>query len=127
MTKAPAPPQLVFITVDSADPESIAVFWAELLETEIAGRWGGDYVILKPQPGRQVRMAFQRVPEAKQVKNRVHVDLVVEDLDQAMRRVLDLGGALVTEHLDEPGYKWRVMRDPEGNEFCIAVSGEDPV
>lgn len=114
----------MFITVDAKDPETIASFWAELLETDIAGRWGDDYVILKPQEGRQVRMTFQRVPEEKQVKNRVHIDLVVADLDQGMRRVLDLGGSLVSEHLDDPGYKWRVMRDPEGNEFCIAVSGE---
>ncbi len=66
-------------------------------------------------------MAFQRVPEPKEGKARVHVDVGVDDLDET-RAIEALGGAWtevgVTRNVGD--YRWRVMADPEGNEFCIA-------
>jgi predicted enzyme related to lactoylglutathione lyase len=52
------------------------------------------------------------------VKNRVHIDLDVPDLDTAVSRVLELGGNKLRE-LHEYGIKWAVMGDPNGNEFCL--------
>jgi predicted enzyme related to lactoylglutathione lyase len=65
-------------------------------------------------------VCFQRVPEAKSGKNRMHFDLGVDDVDLATARIEALGGARA-DHDDfhEHGYSWRLMADPEGNEFCL--------
>ena len=110
-------PVFGFVTLDCADPESLAEFWAEIMEVEIEGRWG-EYVILAPQPRRGVRLGLQKVPEPKVGKNRMHVDLMVRHLDASKQKVEELGGSPVEEHRDTD-YHWWVMADPEGNEFCI--------
>ncbi|MFD5430279.1 VOC family protein [Streptomyces sp. NPDC127084] len=66
------------------------------------------------------RLLFQRVPETKTVKNRLHIDLHSEpgQRDREIARLESLG-ATVTHHVQAQGGDWRVMRDPEGNEFCV--------
>ena len=63
-------------------------------------------------------MLFLRVPEPKVGKNRVHLDLVVADLDAALERVVELGGA-VGDRQAWQGHVWNVCADPEGNVFDI--------
>lgn len=63
-------------------------------------------------------MSFQRVPESKVVKNRSHLDLHVNDVDAITALIERLGGSRGRD-FDEYGYRWRVMQDPEGNEFCL--------
>ena len=66
------------------------------------------------------------MPESKSVKNRLHVDLEVDDLDRAFAKIAALGGSAISDILQMPGgYRWRVMADPEGNEFCIVPRDED--
>ncbi|MEU9352212.1 VOC family protein [Streptomyces griseoloalbus] len=70
--------------------------------------------------GRGRRLLFQRVPEAKTVKNRLHLDLHPGE----GRREEELGrleglGARVLRRVEEPSGGWLVMTDPEGNEFCL--------
>jgi hypothetical protein len=65
-----------------------------------------------------------RVPEAKQVKNRVHLDLTPDSStpqarDAEIERVIALGATLVDDHRRPDGKGWVVLADPEGNEFCI--------
>ncbi|WP_055697347.1 MULTISPECIES: VOC family protein [Streptomyces] len=66
------------------------------------------------------RILFQRVPEAKTGKNRLHVDVHSEPgrRDAELTRLQELGAA-VERHVKEPGGEWVVMTDPEGNEFCL--------
>ncbi|MFD7442584.1 VOC family protein [Streptomyces sp. NPDC059909] len=66
------------------------------------------------------RLLFQRVPEAKTVKNRLHLDLHPgpERRDAEAARLEGLG-ATVLRRVKEPGGEWVVMQDPEGNEFCV--------
>ena len=64
-------------------------------------------------------MSFQRVPEVKTVKNRLHLDVVVEDVEAASARVVELGGSVEVAEVHEYGFQWRVATDPEGNEFCL--------
>ena len=68
-------------------------------------------------------VGFQHVPEAKVGKNRLHVDLVVEDLDTATTEIEALGGRRLEpgSPRELEGFRWRVMADPEGNEFDIDV------
>jgi predicted enzyme related to lactoylglutathione lyase len=109
-----------WIVIDTVDPRRIAPFWCAVLGVEERGWFGDDYLMLTDGDGTVPRIAFQRVPEAKATKNRVHLDLHVEDADVAIRRIRELGGSVVSEERELDGYRWRVMADPEGNEFCIA-------
>ena len=63
-------------------------------------------------------MLLQKVPERHKVKNRVHIDLDVPNLDAAVNRVQELGGNKLRQ-LNEYGIEWAVMADPDGNEFCL--------
>ncbi|MEE1807516.1 VOC family protein [Streptomyces sp. BE133] len=66
------------------------------------------------------RLLFQRVPEAKTVKNRLHLDVHAgpERRDAEVKR-LEALGATVLHRVEEPGGTWTVLVDPEGNEFCV--------
>ncbi|MGA4850601.1 VOC family protein [Streptomyces sp. G5(2025)] len=66
------------------------------------------------------RILFQRVPEAKTGKNRLHLDVhsAAGRRDEEVTR-LEALGASVTRHVKEPGGEWVIMSDPEGNEFCV--------
>jgi hypothetical protein len=67
-------------------------------------------------------LAFARVPETKNAKNRVHLDLSVDERVQAVLELLELLelGAAEIESRTADGHTWTVMADPEGNEFCVA-------
>jgi len=67
------------------------------------------------------RLLFNRVPEPKTVKNRLHVDIHAErgERDATVAR-LEKHGATFVRHVKEQGGEWSVMTDPEGNEFCVA-------
>ena len=119
----PEPPVARFhwIVIDSVDPAAIAPFWCALLGVEERGWFTEDYLLLSDGDGAAPKIAFQRVPEDKAIKNRVHVDLEVDDLTAAVARVLELGGSTVSEERELNGARWCVMADPEGNEFCLAL------
>ena len=60
------------------------------------------------------------MPEASREKNRVHLDLRTPDLDVEVRRVIGAGAVPVTgDPIDEGGWRWHVLADPDGNEFCV--------
>ncbi|WP_433401939.1 VOC family protein [Streptomyces sp. CA-146814] len=66
------------------------------------------------------RLLFQRVPEPKSVKNRLHIDVHASpgERDAQAERLVALG-ARILHAVDEPGGSWLVLSDPEGNEFCV--------
>ena len=114
--------QLGWIQIDCTDPLSLAAFWSEVLGVEI-GRSLGDpvqYLSLAPASPEGPLVTFQRVPELRSVKNRLHFDVTVDDVESATVRIESLGGGrLPIEDFSEDGFSWRVMADPEGNEFCL--------
>ncbi len=108
----------VEVTLDCADPDRLAAFWAAVLGCPATPVVPGEYVALE-YPA--FTLTLQRVPEAKTVKNRMHLDLLVDDLTAALARVEALGGTRLTPAgLRLYGEYWYVMADPEGNEFCLA-------
>jgi predicted enzyme related to lactoylglutathione lyase len=119
--------RLGWIQIDCADPVRLAEFWSHVLGVEIDAALGEPpaYLGLDPtSPGAPV-VSFQRVPEAKVVKNRLHFDIAVDDVEAAAVRIEGLGGArLPAEDFSEFGFHWRVMADPEGNEFCLIYTRE---
>jgi predicted enzyme related to lactoylglutathione lyase len=112
-----------WLVIDTVDPARIAPFWCALLGVTERGWFGDDYLLLESTDGTP-GIAFQRVPEAKAGKNRLHVDVDVSDVAAAVERIVELGGSIVSEEREMDGYRWRVMADPEGNEFCV-VPRED--
>jgi predicted enzyme related to lactoylglutathione lyase len=112
------------ITIDCADPLELARFWGAVFGTEIDSTLGEGphYVDLKSVPGVPI-LRFQRVPDRKVTKNRLHLDLLVEGLDEACVRIEALGGRRAPgRQVTEYGWSWVVMQDPEANEFCLGMA-----
>lgn len=115
--------QLDAITIDCRDPVSLAGFWSAVLGTPVQPPDGEPvtYVDLEAKPGLPI-LRFQKVPEAKSVKNRLHLDVAVDDLEEACANVEALGASRADDReFSEFGYNWRVMLDPEQNEFCLVI------
>jgi hypothetical protein len=139
----------VQVTFDCANPGALSRFWAAALgyrlqdppegfptwEAFLADlgvpkdEWNSASAVVDPD-GAGPRLYFQRVPEPKAAKNRVHLDLNVGGppgsplderkaaVDREAERMVELGAELVRP-AEERGEYWIVMRDPEGNEFCL--------
>lgn len=105
------------ITVDCAGPRALGQWWASALGTEIVRDMDGWFVIVAAPP---LLLGFQKVPEAKAGKNRVHVDFG-GDREAEVARLVELGATLRDERT-APGstFTWNVLTDPEGNEFCVS-------
>jgi hypothetical protein len=127
------------ITFDARDPVALATFWAEALRyppPDVEGfkehlRAAGEpdeklehWAIIGDSVG--PRVFFQKVPEGKTAKNRVHLDVRASDagrsdretVDAAVQRLLTLGAKKMSA-VEDLGSYFVVMQDPEGNEFCI--------
>jgi hypothetical protein len=108
--------------IDCGDPLRLARWWAELLGWRITFE-EPDEVVLEPpagspQDGIAPDILFLRVPEAKRVKNRLHIDLRPDDQAGEVERALALGAQRVNVGQTDD-VTWEVLADPEGNEFCI--------
>jgi predicted enzyme related to lactoylglutathione lyase len=111
------------ITFDCDDVLKVATFWSAVLgrpldkgSDEMFATIGGA----DPQR-REPAWYFNKVPEHKHAKNRVHLDLVDPD-PAAVEKLVAHGATVVSEHRVPGGkHRWTVLRDPEGNEFCIAA------
>ncbi len=141
----------VQITFDCADPARLAAFWAEALGYQVqpppAGFDSWDAALeafgvppeqrnsrsaILPLEGEHPRIFFQRVPEGKTVKNRVHLDVRIAAgltgdermtaLEAEAQRLQDLGATRAYRVEPDPSameFGFITMRDPEGNEFCL--------
>ena len=106
------------ITIDCRDPGRLAAFWAALLDRKEAPSLPGWHQ-LGDRGDAALRINFQPVPEPKQGKTRIHLDVTVDDIDEGIRSVLRLGGRETGERHDYDEGVVVVMADPEGNEFCL--------
>jgi hypothetical protein len=137
------------IVIDCADPHVLADWWAETLGWQVE-RQDEAFIRLMIEQGKategdtrmyngalvwregaaihpnvekspeRARILFQEVPEAKTVKNRVHLDLRIGDDDAgAVRERLKARGATALHPGQQGPHTWLTMADPEGNEFCV--------
>jgi hypothetical protein len=119
------------VIFDCKRPASLARFWAAAIDGYAVAPYDEEELerlrskgIHDPEDDPSVlvesgvpgapRMFFQLVPESKVVKNRVHLDLDCADLDAETDRLVKLGARVIAE-IEE----FRVLTDPEGNEFCL--------
>lgn len=105
------------IMVDCNDLDTMVRFWATLLGLQEAGRYP-SYVWLSPPSQGGPSLAFQKVPEERVGKNRLHLDLTAVDPAAFQQRVIELGGSHVADH-ETHGFHWTILSDPEGNVFCV--------
>ena len=129
------------LVVDCTDPESLARFWAAALGYELEpppdgfATWddwrrdlglpeeelgGGPDSIVDPR-GEGPRIWFHEVPDAKVVKNRLHLDVTVDDIEAAVGAAKVLGATRIGAIVLDPVSDFQVMLDPEGNEFCFVT------
>jgi predicted enzyme related to lactoylglutathione lyase len=81
---------------------------------------GGPYRSLIPENGEGVEVLLQQVRDDKHGKNRLHLDLRTADLAAEISRILGLGASLLTDRpVVEDGWRWHILADPDGNEFCV--------
>jgi predicted enzyme related to lactoylglutathione lyase len=109
----------IAVVLDCADPEGLARFWAGALGYRQQPLEEPYLMLLPAQRGAGPELALQRVPEAKVGKNRMHIDLHVEDVQGEVARLVALGATRRSGALVEVGFRWMVLGDPEGNEFCV--------
>ncbi|MFD7713723.1 VOC family protein [Streptomyces sp. NPDC059786] len=125
------------IVFDCARPAATARFWAAALDGYAVAPYDDaelarlralgitnaedDPTVLVEPAGGGPRLWFQLVPEAKRVKNRVHVDLLAADPEAETERLTALGATVRARHADNV-----VLADPEGNEFCLSPGAEHP-
>lgn len=109
------------ITVDCVDPVALAKFWSILLHRQVSDEHEGpDWATVGSRLDAAPRLTFQRVPEPKLGKVRLHLDVQVDDIDEGRAQVEDLGGRWTGQRYDYPGEGVViVMTDPEGHEFCL--------
>jgi hypothetical protein len=105
---------------DCIDAAVVAAFWAAALGREIAaGATEQDAVVSAgADPVSGPRLAFHKVPEAKTVKNRLHLDLITTEFDAESTRLIGLGASKVRE-IETDGARWTTFADIEGNEFDL--------
>jgi len=108
----------VGVTIDCVDVERVADFWSSLLDRPRGPSRPGWVYLGRPNDP-QPRIVFQPVPEPKQVKARLHLDVAVSDIAQGIAQVVVLGGRFTGERHDYDEGVVAVMADPEGNEFCL--------
>ncbi len=125
------------VSFDANDPARLAEFWAVALgyveqppppgfdtwdafadSVNMPAEDRDRVTALVDPDGEGPRLFFQKVPEGKTAKNRVHLDLMADDREAEVERLIGLG-ATRGGTFEEYGVKWTVLQDPEGNELCI--------
>ena len=120
LTSVPPIARPLAVTIDCLDPRPLVSFWQQLVGGDLVVDSADDYLLLENVPAIGT-MGFQQVPEAKLVKNRVHLDLEVPDIDVAIVSSTRIGATRHGTVHEEPSNFFQVMSDPEGNEFCFIL------
>ena len=108
------------LVVDSRDPARLARWWAEALGYQITHDKPTE-VEIRRTPDQLPGLIFVPVPETKETKNRLHIDLRPDDDEAEVERLIDMGARRVD--VGQPAdATWMVLADPEGNEFCVLRS-----
>src|ERR1700728_1016717 len=111
---------LFAVAIDCADAAALARFWADVLGGQVAGGSAPEHAVLLAG-GRDTSepcMVFNKVPEAKITKNRLHLDLVSDTFEGETERLLSLGAHRLSDQQSGKS-RWTTFADIEGNEFDL--------
>ncbi len=104
------------VLVDAVDPVAVGRWWADVLGWVVVNDDPDEFEI-RPSQHRLPGLLFALVTEAKQSKNRLHLDLRPDDQEAEVGRLLAAGARRVD--IGQGTVPWVVLADPEGNEFCV--------
>ena len=108
-----------YLIVNSTDSKESAKFWSAVTGREL-GDVSPPYVDLPSTKNEdEVTISIQQVPDKESLG--MHIDIVVNDIDEAIQQITALGGGLVQEKT-EGNWRWVVMQDPDGNRFCLVTN-----
>jgi catechol 2,3-dioxygenase-like lactoylglutathione lyase family enzyme len=110
------------VVVDSRDINAQARFWCDVLGYQVVFEADHEVAIATDEHTWPGLVFVDDVPEAKTVKNRLHIDLNPDDQDAEVKRLEGLGARRID--IGQGDVRWVVMADPEGNEFCVLTSRE---
>src|SRR5687768_8006849 len=99
------------ITIDCADPDSLAQWWAEAVAGKPTVLAAGEFVVVGRSDG--PRLAFQKVPDPTPGKNRVHIDFSAADLEAEVGRLVKIGAVETGRHSFGDQFRWVVLADPD--------------
>ena len=106
-------------TVEARDPGELGRWWRQALDWVVVNDDSDEFEI-RPEAERLPGLLFVRVAEQRTVKNRLHLDFRPDDRDAEVERLLALGATRAD--IGQGEQTWIVLRDPEGNEFCVLGS-----
>ena len=110
---------VVGLSIDCADAAALARFWSGVLGRPVnPGADAGHAAIDATDPASGPRLSFQKVPEPKTIKNRLHLDLRADRFDAENDRLTSLGATAIRS-FERPTIRWTTFADPEGNEFDL--------
>jgi predicted enzyme related to lactoylglutathione lyase len=110
----------VELVLDCKEPQRLASFWREALDYR-DHYMEANLAVLVPREGIASPLLLQGVPEPKAGKNRMHLDIVVDDVEAEVHRLLALGAHRLDDDVQSfGGTRWVRMMDPEQNEFCVS-------
>jgi glyoxalase superfamily protein len=113
---------VIGLSIDCADAAKLAQFWADILGRPVSPQPTAEFAAIdEDDSAHGPRLAFHRVPEAKTVKNRLHLDLVSSEFASETDRLLSLGATRVKD-VEQGGVHWTTFLDPEGNEFDLVAA-----
>jgi len=107
------------LSIDCGDAAKLAQFWADVLGSSVSPDPTPEFAAIDAGGGAP-RLAFHQVPEAKTVKNRLHLDLLSNQFGAESERLLTLGATAIRS-FDRPTIRWTTFADPEGNEFDLVA------
>ena len=113
--------RLYTVVIDARDPRALGEFWAGALGWQILAEDDDGEVIVGANEQAYPGLCILRVPESKTIKNRLHLDLFPDDLEDKaaeIERLIALGATRVNIG-QAADVSWVVLADPEGNEFCV--------
>lgn len=109
----------ISIVVDCADTRQLAEFWQEIVGGSVVRETASDeWVAIEGIPQFDY-LGFQRVPEGKMAKNRIHIDVMVQQVEASCDHAVALGATAIGGVVEQEIFRFQVMADPEGNEFCF--------
>ena len=110
----------VELVLDCAEPKRLAKFWREALDYR-EYYTDANLAVLVANEGIASPLLLQAVPEPKAGKNRMHLDIIVDDIEAEVHRLQALGAHRIDEGVQSfGGTRWVRMSDPEQNEFCVS-------
>ncbi|MCM2575895.1 VOC family protein [Streptomyces meridianus] len=114
------------VAIDCVDAYELARFWSGVTGCPLHPEDGPGDPETQVLPAEGPVLHFNQVPEAKTIKNRIHLCVRPEtSRDQEVERLMGLGATFVADHRNPDGSGWAVLADPEGNEFCVLRSESD--